>query len=67
MRNMLEKQKILRHFNTGQMYPSRLDAFRQAKSIIEKPPDADNRIICASNGGHWQTPCCESVFLTINQ
>ena len=32
----LEKQKILRHFNTGHMYQSRLDALLHAKATIEE-------------------------------
>jgi SulP family sulfate permease len=31
---VLEKQQILKHFNTGHMYQSRLDALYHAKSII---------------------------------
>ncbi|MCG6887560.1 MAG: SulP family inorganic anion transporter [Proteobacteria bacterium] len=33
---MLEKQQILRHFNTEHMYPSRLDALLDAKKILEQ-------------------------------
>jgi SulP family sulfate permease len=32
--DVLEKQQILKHFNTGHMYQSRLDALYHAKSII---------------------------------
>jgi len=34
--NTLEKQKILRHFNTGHMYQSRLDALLHAKTVLEE-------------------------------
>ena len=34
--NILEKQKILRHFNTGHMYQSRLDALLHAKTVLEE-------------------------------
>jgi SulP family sulfate permease len=34
--DMLEKQKILRHFNTGQLYQSRIDALYHARSILEE-------------------------------
>jgi SulP family sulfate permease len=34
--NMLEKQKILRHFNTGHMYQSRLDALLHARTVLEE-------------------------------
>ncbi len=33
---ILEKQKILRHFNTGHMYQSRLDALYHARSVLEE-------------------------------
>ncbi|MDH3980135.1 MAG: SulP family inorganic anion transporter [Gammaproteobacteria bacterium] len=36
--DMLEKQKILRHFNTGHMYQSRLDALLHAQSIVNESP-----------------------------
>jgi SulP family sulfate permease len=33
---MLEKQQILRHFDTGHLYQSRLDALHHAKRILEE-------------------------------
>ncbi len=34
--DMLEKQDVLRHFDTGHMYQSRLDALLHAKQLLEK-------------------------------
>jgi SulP family sulfate permease len=34
---VLKKQHILRHFNTGQMYQSRLDALHHAKNVLAPP------------------------------
>jgi SulP family sulfate permease len=34
--NTLEKQKILRHFDTGHLYQSRLDALLHAQSIVNE-------------------------------
>jgi len=36
VRDMLEKQKILRHFNTGHMYQSRLDALLHASKLLQE-------------------------------
>jgi SulP family sulfate permease len=34
--DVLEKQKILRHFNTGHMYQSRIDALLHARSVLKE-------------------------------
>lgn len=34
--DVLEKQKILRHFNTGHMYQSRIDALLHAQSVLKE-------------------------------
>jgi SulP family sulfate permease len=35
---MLKKQQVLQHFNTGHMYQSRLDALLHARTILEEKP-----------------------------
>jgi SulP family sulfate permease len=35
--DMLEKQDVLRHFDTGHMYQSRLDALLHAKKLLKEP------------------------------
>jgi SulP family sulfate permease len=34
--DVLEKQKVLRHFNTGHMYQSRIDALLHARSVLKE-------------------------------